>query len=103
MKKQEFIDKMTEIGTCTDDAVRRTLLTSLTDEVSKTFDEHATLTEQNAKYVTDMETLRSANMELFLQVGKSRQEESPIDNNGAGNRNDNLTYENLFNEKGELK
>lgn len=103
MTKQEFLDQITSIGTCADDAQRRTLLTSLSEEVSKTFDEHATLTEQNDKYQKDMESLRSANMELFLQVGKSRQAEPPIDNNGVETPNKNLTYENLFNEKGELK
>lgn len=103
MTKQEFLDKMTEIGTCNDDVQRRTLLTSVTDEVSKTFDEHTTYKDQNEKYQKDMEDLRSANMELFLQVGKNRQSETPIDNNGNNKPSDNLTYENLFNEKGELK
>lgn len=103
MNKQEFLDKVTEIGTCTDEAQRRTLLTSLADEVSTTFDEHKTLTDQNAQYVKDMENLRSANMKLFLQVGEQRKPDSPIDNNGGNKEEPKLTYENLFNEKGELK
>lgn len=103
MTKQEFLDQITAIGTCADDAQRRNLLTSLADTVSTTFDEHATLTEQNTKYKTDMESLRSANMQLFLQVGESRKQQPPIDDGGNEPPSNTLTYENLFNEKGELK
>ena len=39
MTKEEFLNKVLEVGTTEDDVARRTLLTEITDEVSKVYDE----------------------------------------------------------------
>ena len=101
MEKQEFLNRVTAIGSCDDDVQRRELLTQLSEEASKDYDIIATLTETNKTLTNDNEALRSANMKLFLRVGETKE-----GNNSDSTRNDegsNLTYENLFNEKGELK
>lgn len=100
MEKTDFLNRITEIGSCDDDIQRRELLTQLSEEASKDYDNLAKLTETNATLLNDNETLRSANMKLFLRVGETKGET----NNEANTNNDEeLTYEKLFNEKGELK
>lgn len=72
MDKTAFISKITEIGTCEDEVQRRQLLTDLSEECEKDYDMLSELTEKNKNLVTDNESLRSANMKLFLQVGESK-------------------------------
>lgn len=101
MEKQDFLNRVTEIGKCDDDVQRRELLTQLSEEASKDYDTIATLTETNKTLTNDNEALRSANMKLFLRVGETK--EGNNSDNSTNNEGSNLTYENLFNEKGELK
>ena len=101
MEKQEFLNRVTAIGSCDDDVQRRELLTQLSEEASKDYDAMATLTETNKTLTNDNEALRSANMKLFLRVGETK--EGNNSDNSTNNEGSNLTYENLFNEKGELK
>lgn len=76
MTKDEFLEKIKEIGTCEDDVSRRTLLAEMTDSVSKIYDDidasNSTINSLNetiSKNNEDMEKLRQANMNLFLRVG----------------------------------
>ena len=100
MDKQKFLEQITAIGTCEDEADRRTMLTALSADVEGVFEENATLTQQNQEYVTANEKLRQANMELFLQIGKGKdadvgqEQEEP---------KEKLSFENLFDERGNLK
>jgi regulator of replication initiation timing len=100
MDKQAFLNKIAEIGTCEDDVARRTLLTELSDEATPIFDDLNSLTEQNNNLTTDNETLRKANMKLFLQVEEQKtQDDDPM----PGPPKEKRKFENLFNEKGEIK
>lgn len=105
MEKQEFLSRISAIGSCDDDVQRRELLAQLSDEASKDYDNLATLTETNATLMNDNETLRSANMKLFLRVGEERsvgekqKDETGID----GKEKEKRSFDNLFNEKGGLK
>lgn len=101
MTREEILNSLTEIGTCEDDVSRRSLLTAVRDEISSVFDTNDSLTESNNKYIKDNDELRSANMQLFLRVSGGQQS-TPMDNNGTETKS-NLKYEDLFNEKGELK
>ena len=97
MTKQELMEKLGEVGTCTDDAARRSMLTTISDEIGLVFDANHTLTEANEKLTKDNDTLRGYNMELFQRVGapvtKTKEKEQP----------EEMKYSDLFNEKGELK
>lgn len=102
MDKETFLQLVTEIGTCEDDANRRALLGQLSNDVGGVFDERDTLTTNNNNLTNDNEQLRAANMKLFLQVGNKTQEQSNRDN-GLQNPPEKRKFEDLFNEKGELK
>ena len=101
MEKQDFLNRISAIGSCEDDVQRRELLSQLKEEGIKDYDTMATLTETNKTLSDDNEALRSANMKLFLRVGETK--EGNNSDNSTNNEGSNLTYENLFNEKGELK
>ena len=106
MKKQEFIDKLKEIGTCEDDVQRRTLLTELEADASKDYDSLETLGTENENLKNDNETLRKANMDLFLHVGQSKskedkkKEETGIDDNDTKKKR---SFSDLFDENGGIK
>ena len=43
MDKQAFLDKLKSIGTSEDEVERRTMLSELTDEVNRVYDENSTV------------------------------------------------------------
>lgn len=102
MEKLDFLNTLTQIGTCEDEAQRRDMLATLNTEASQLFDTNAELSKQNDQFKLDNETLRSANMKLFLQVGAGKTpEQIKKDTTGLEDKPDeNLTYENLFKEGG---
>lgn len=113
MDKKEMLDKIKEIGTCTDDAQRRTMLTELTDHINNVFNENdvfktenESLKTKNKEYETDNELLRQANMKMFLQLGSDKTEqETKEDTTGikTPEESNKRSFEDLFNEKGGLK
>lgn len=98
MTRDEVFAALTQIGTCEDDVQRRTLLTNVTNELTNVYDSNESLTQSNNTYQTQNEALRSANLELFLQVGNKGKPEH-IDEPEVKE----MKFEDLFNEKGELK
>ena len=99
MTREELNQALTDIGTVADDAQRRQLVTQVTAAVNELNQNIDTLTQSNTKFETDMAQLQKYNMELYLQVqGQKKtdpiekQEETPA-----------LKYEDLFDEKGEIK
>ena len=104
MEKQEFLNKITEIGTCDDDVKRRELLAELSEEAGKDYDNIATLTASNKTLTDANETLRVANMKLFLRVGADTNgDDGKCGNGNAGGEDNKLKFEDLFNEKGGIK
>lgn len=106
MDKQSFLDKLKAIGTSEDEVERRTMISELSDEVVKVYDEKDSLTESNKNYLEDNEKLRSANMKLFLRVGEEKTPEE-INKNKTGLKDEPTPeprkFENLFDDKGGLK
>lgn len=106
MDKEEFIKKIQEIGGCEDEVQRRTLLAEVNDEVSKVYDERDTLSATNQKQTEDMETLRKANMDLFLRVGSQKTDvDANKDLTGINSEppKEKRKFEDLFDEKGGIK
>lgn len=103
MDKQQYLDTLTEIGTCEDATRRRELLANLHTESSTLFDNNAALTTANKTLTDDNENLRSANMKLFLQVGSNKTDEQrKKDTTGVVETPDKkLTYEDLFKDGGK--
>lgn len=88
MDKDTFLEKIKELGTCDDEVERRSILASVSDEVSKVYDTNKELTESNTKYIEDMEKLRQANMDLFLRVGETNKTPDNINNGIVGDKKD---------------
>ena len=82
------------------------IISELTDEVSRVYDENSTLTESNKSYLEDMEKLRSANMQLFLRVGENKTPDE-INKDKTGVKDEPTPeprkFESLFDDKGGLK
>ena len=79
MTKDEFLEKIKEIGIVEDDVSRRTLLAEMTDSITKVYDDieanNSTINSLNetiSKNNADMEKLREANMSLFLRLGSNK-------------------------------
>ena len=113
MTIEEHKNIITEIATNLNDQAK---VTSLLADLSKDYSEISSKLDTANTSVVDLtktnEELRSANMKLFTQIGSSEQPSAVLDEpnkdnptSESENTNDNkeLTYENLFNEKGELK
>ena len=102
MNKTDFISRIQAIGTCEDDSQRRTLLSDLQTDCEADYDRLSNLEATNQQLESDKEELRQANMKLFLKTTKA---EEPTDKNSVnkGDNDEPLKYENLFDEKGDLK
>ena len=103
LTKEQFNQLIQTIGTSEDEVTRRDSLASLSEAVSPMFDTISSLTETNTKLNSDMESLRSANMKLFLRVGGKSEEEAEEDLTGIKKKPEKRKFEDLFNEKGGLK
>ena len=104
MERQELLDVINSIGTCEDEGERRTMLDSLRDEINGVYDENENLTEQNNNLVQANESLRSTNMDMFLQLGEQKSKKEVIKNEtGSDSESEPKKFEDLFNDKGELK
>lgn len=102
MNKDELLGKLTQIGTIEEAAERRAVLTEVSDVVSGLFDTNETLTATNQKFEADNKKLQEYNMQLFLKVG-GQKKSVPMDDEGKDEPKKDLKYEDLFDEKGELK
>ena len=99
MDKETLSARITEIGTCEDETQRRELLTQLQEEVNGDYDRLTELETTNSQLTSDNESLRSANMKLFLRIGDHKaQEDDPL-----GDGKEKREFKNLFNEKGGIK
>ena len=72
MDKETFIEKIKEAGTCEDIIKVRGILAEIQDEVSKVYDDSLTMSDTLKKSEEEKETLRQANMDLFLRVGSNK-------------------------------
>lgn len=79
MDKDKFLETITQIGTIEDDVERRTLLTNLSDDISKVFDDKESLdkmiTSLQDEIKTTSEKLTKAqaeNYNLFKRIGTQK-------------------------------
>lgn len=102
MKKEEHTAKLMEIKEKThetDDGAISNLLADLSDDYGVLLSKIDEITLQNEKLKNDNDNLRDSNMRLFLRVGKAPEP----DESSKGEEPKKRTYENLFDEKGDLK
>lgn len=110
MKREEHKSIIQELlGCATPDKQARAseLLTQLTDDYEQTLTGSETLTSENSTLKENNEKLRQVNADLFLKVGNT----TNTNQGGTGKENKSkgqegketeLTFDKLFNEKGEL-
>jgi hypothetical protein len=99
LKPEEFKAKTTEIlQSLTDQAKVSTLLSELVTDNAEYVAEVTKVTETVTKLNNDNEGLRQANMKLFLQVGETK----PVEQQNKATDN-TPKFDDLFNDKGELK
>lgn len=98
--QDEFNNKIKEIGGLDDIAKVRAELVGLQDNISGIFDENKQLTAKAGKLETDIAEIRDINNKLFTQITEKK---TPEDNTKTEPPETDLKYENLFDEKGELK
>lgn len=99
MDKVTLINKIKAIGSCESDSDRLELLTQLQEECVQDYDRFSEIEQTNTQLSSDNETLRSANMKLFLRIG----EKEPPKNDPLDDGKEKREFKNLFNEKGEIK
>ncbi len=109
MDRDSFMERIKEIGSCEDATDRITLLTALTDEVGKIYDNmdslNETITTLNDSTSKDKELinkLQQANMDLFKRLGSNKTPEE-INQNATGIEEEPVKrkFEDLFKEGGD--
>ena len=106
MDKDTFLSKIQEIGTCEDEVQRRTMLAELSTEATNLYETNETLTSTNDNLTKDMESLRQANLDLFKMIPNTKTESEQLkDQTGLEPVKEEkiLRFEDLFDEKGEIK
>ena len=100
LTREELLEKLTNIGTSQDEAERRDLLTEITDDLTSVYDANETLTKANTDLKANNEKLQEHNMKLFLKVSDQNK---PVPKQEQEKPKELRKFENLFNDKGELK
>ena len=103
---EEFQKVLNDIRTNLDDTAKVTeLLESVSLNYSEMTKENNTLSANNEKLIKDNDNLRNVNMDLFLKVGNQRAESQSQENQSQENQSqeDRLSFDNLFDENGNLK
>jgi hypothetical protein len=103
MKKEEHTALVQELRTITasekPDVARVTeILTTISEDYGTQLAQVDDFKLKNDKLTNDNSNLQRVNMELFLKVGTPK----PQENNG-GQPTPQVSFDNLFNEKGDLK
>lgn len=101
MTKEEHTQAIQDIRKLVndDDGKITELLTNLSDDYGKILAENSDYKLKNEKLTNDNDKLRDTNMRLFLKVGTTEKEEEEPEEK----EEEKLTFENLFDEKGDLK
>ena len=102
MDKKAIEERLKAIGECSSIEEARSLIIDFQKEVLQDYDDHEKVLAERETFKNENESLRQANMKLFLQIGSTEdnKQEKPIKEETDP---DNLTYDNLFNEEEELK
>ena len=100
-----IIQKMLGMVTPDNQATASELLTQLSDDYEEALTQYETASTSVQELTAKNETLRDVNAKLFLKVGTTDKETHNQQQNNANAQEQNenkMTFEALFNEKGEL-
>lgn len=96
MTRDEFKAAVAAIGACEDDSERRALLLDLEEKTGADYDSLQSVTDERDKLQQANESLQTENRKLFLRITEPK----PTPKQEPDKK---LKFEDLFNEKGELK
>lgn len=101
---KNIVNQLLSMATPEQQANASNLLTQLTDDYEQTLTNSENLATQNATLTQNNETLREVNAKLFLRVGHTDPNPKEDPKNPPNDQLDKnqLTFDKLFNEKGEL-
>lgn len=104
MTKEKFTEIMNTIKSKVDDETGEVsnLLADLFDGFDGVFNERDTLSATNNELSTTNATLKEQNMKLYLRVGSPEPANKGNGSSSNEGSDDELSYDNLFNEEGEL-
>ena len=102
MVKEKFEQLLKDIGTTEDDVTRRSLLSELS-ECAGIFDNVAQLETDKTNLSNEIDRLQQENMKLFLKIPNKTEEEARKDAHITEPENEKLKFEDLFDDKGEIK
>lgn len=87
MDKETFLNSISEIGKCEDDAERRNLLVNLNDEATKIFDTQDNLNKQISELNESLtkanervSKVQDYNMELYKRLDAQKEDNSSFEN-----------------------
>ncbi len=100
---QGILDQLLTMVTPENQANASELLVQLADGFNGVFTSNEDLTATNEKLTTDNERLRKVNTDLFLKVGEPNKDEKTPTQKKIEQEENKLPFEDLFNEKGDLK
>lgn len=103
MDKESILNKIKEIGSIDDEVERRDKLTELTDEVSNMCDTYESTINEDKKLKEDNEKLIEYNRKLFMKVGFDKDQKEVIKETTGEDIKEPRKFEELFDEKGNLK
>ena len=99
---KQIVNQMLGLVSAENQATASELLTKLTDDYEETLTSNETLTSTNATLTANNEKLRSVNADLFLKVGVTKKENKEGKKEQEETEDKKLSFDELFNEKGEL-
>ena len=104
MDKEAFEAKIKEIGSMETVEEMRAGLGELNSGVSEIYDANASLTEQHANDIKEMEAIRQANMKLFTQLGSEKTPAKQVEEQTGLKQEpvERRKFENLYDDKGNF-
>lgn len=106
MNREEHKQRMNELlglATPENQARMSEILAGLSEDYEQVLTESETATNRVSELAANNEMLRDVNAKLFLKVGATDKQTLHTETKSEENQGENeITFDNLFNEKGEL-
>ena len=105
LTREQFRQKMNTLlsfATPDNQANASELLTELSDEFDDVMTQSETATNRVQELTENNERLRKVNTDLFLKVGTPAKDTDTPPDTGTDTKTDPVSFESLFNEKGDL-
>ena len=98
---KQIVNKLMGMATPENQGAMSEILSELSEDYEKVLTDSESATARVSELTANNETLRSVNAKLFLKVGEVPKPE-PQPSEPQGEPKPSITYESLFNDKGEL-